>query len=400
MNFKYLFAIIFSFLLSSCIYSCSKDSEAAEDTNKETPKDEENDNTQLDNLPETRKKRLSKGLNLAHWFAQQKEDDYSQEYINNRFTENDFSFIKSSGFTYVRLSINEKIIYIDPYLVNAENAALLDKYIQKFIDNGIGVLVDFHPNDDFKEQIYNSETFANNIMIFWGKFAKHLSKFDPEYVFLEVLNEPSTENATEWNEIQKKWVETIRKNAPKHTIVVDGNLRLTKDNWDDIAAVMSIELFADKNIAYNFHYYQPFEFTHQGATWGWEVAQYTDGLKYPMNEQNCNDIINKNPNNTQVKWAMENYISTNWSKETFKEKMKVIADWSKEHNIFVTTNEIGAYYSAKENGKNQYIKDLREVLEEYGIGWAIWEYDDGFSIVTKDNGNISFDPGIKEALGF
>jgi len=394
MNGRSLKSLVTLFILVLGLLACGN-----ETNNPIEPEDPKDPDETLDYLPEVRKQRLSKGLNLAHWFAQQKNNTLTSSYITMRFKDADFDFIKDAGFTFVRISIDERIAYSSPNSVNTKYLDLLDSYIQGFIDDGIGVLVDLHPTDSFKSKVISDSEFANNIRLFWGKFAKHLSKFDPDYVFFEVMNEPMANQAKTWNEIQEKWVPEIRANAPKHTIVVDGNLRITTDNWDDVAALMSINPFEDKNIVYNLHIYDPFEFTHQGATWGWSTAQYLSGLKYPMDEANCLDIKNKHSDKQDVGWAMDNYIKQDWDKDRIKEVLLPLQSWAKEHDIFITVNEFGAYYPSIGNGKAQYIKDIRELFEELDLGWAIWEYDEGYGIISKNNGVINFSEGIEDALG-
>ncbi|NJM94003.1 MAG: glycoside hydrolase family 5 protein [Cytophagales bacterium] len=359
-----------------------------------------NEDKPLATLPEIRKTRLMKGVNLSHWFAQQKNNDLTKEYINGRFSEADFNFIKDGGFTYVRLSVDERILLIEPNILNQEYLTELDGFIQKFLDLGVAVLFDFHPNNDFKDKVHTSSAYATGIKQFWGKLAKHLNKFDPNFLFLEVMNEPMAVNAEDWNLVQKDWVTEIRKNAPQHTIVVDGNLRITENDWDDVAALLSIEPFADKNIVYNFHTYQPFAFTHQGATWGWEVSQHTVGLKYPMDKDNATSLKNKHKDKIEVGWAMDDYIKQGWNKERIKTLLKPAADWANTNGLFVTVNEFGSYYTSNSNGKEAYIKDIREAMDELSIGWAVWDYDEGFGVaVSDDNGAIKFENGMKQALG-
>jgi hypothetical protein len=46
-----------------------------------------------------------------------------------------------------------------------------------------------------------------------------------------------------------------------------------------------------------------------------------------------------------------------------------------------------------------WIKDVRTALEHHGIGWAMWEYDSTFGVVTVQNGKKVPDPLTLGALG-
>jgi endoglucanase len=46
-----------------------------------------------------------------------------------------------------------------------------------------------------------------------------------------------------------------------------------------------------------------------------------------------------------------------------------------------------------------WLHDMRIALEKRHIGWAMWDYQDNFGVVTKKNGTTVPDPVILDALG-
>jgi hypothetical protein len=42
---------------------------------------------------------------------------------------------------------------------------------------------------------------------------------------------------------------------------------------------------------------------------------------------------------------------------------------------------------------------MREALEKHGIGWTMWDYSGGFSVVNKVNGHATPDAETVKALG-
>ena len=46
-----------------------------------------------------------------------------------------------------------------------------------------------------------------------------------------------------------------------------------------------------------------------------------------------------------------------------------------------------------------WLHDMRVALEAHGIGWAMWDYQDNFGLVTKSNGKTTPDPLLVNALG-
>ena len=50
--------------------------------------------------------------------------------------------------------------------------------------------------------------------------------------------------------------------------------------------------------------------------------------------------------------------------------------------------------------RTNWIRDVRTALEADGIGWAMWDYHNGFGVAVKDaNGKSVVDPQTVEALG-
>ncbi|PWJ34971.1 glycoside hydrolase family 5 protein [Sediminitomix flava] len=388
-------------LLLLCLFSCGN--EASDPiVDPEEPNDGENIVTvePLDELPQSRVNRLKKGLNLGHWFAQ---TEITTVGLKERFTEDDFIFIENSGFGYVRISVEEQVVYTegDPKTIRTEYLSILDNAIQDFIDRDIAVLFDFHPTGGFKDKIHWDVNYSNSVKLFWGAMAKHLSKFDPEYLYLEVLNEPWATNASDWYPVQEAWVKMIRSEAPAHTIIVDGNLRYTENEWDDVKAVISMPILDDPNIVYNFHFYAPMQFTHQGATWGWSALVDIEGLKYPVDAANAYEIRDRVGNsNMETYWSMDNYVNDDWNKHALVSKLQAVGEWASTNNLTVICNEVGVYnYVTPTDSRIQYLQDVREALEEQNIGWAIWEYDQGFNIIDRESADVKFLDGIQNALG-
>jgi hypothetical protein len=46
-----------------------------------------------------------------------------------------------------------------------------------------------------------------------------------------------------------------------------------------------------------------------------------------------------------------------------------------------------------------WLQDTRTALEKHGIGWTMWDYGGGFSVVNKTNGRAQADPDVVKALG-
>src|SRR5271169_6292531 len=92
--------------------------------------------------------------------------------------------------------------------------------------------------------------------------AQHYSSYDHDRVFFEILNEPELRDRYRWYGIQTKLAAAIREGAPQHTIIAAGARYSANDE------LLFLDPLSDSNVIYNFHFYEPHVFTHQGATWG------------------------------------------------------------------------------------------------------------------------------------
>ncbi|MFQ4140774.1 glycoside hydrolase family 5 protein [Chlorogloeopsis sp. ULAP02] len=279
---------------------------------------------------------------------------------------------KRLGLTYTRLPIVLSNFFNDknPNVLKQDYLAALDTIVQMHMRIGLGITI---CPFDAPEELYSNPAAVTKYLAFFKAFATHFNHTNPEKVFLEVLNEPSAETPHVWNQIQPRLISTIRSYAPNHTIIASSNLRVTKSHWNNLRALLKTEIVKDRNVVYNFHFYDPFVFTHQGATWGWEALKYMKGVPYPSNPQAVAPLLNK-IRDPQARWGVENYGKEQWNKFKLVNELSLVAKWAKSNGVPVICNEFGVIQSANvpRDSMLRYLKDVRQILESYNIGWNQW----------------------------
>jgi hypothetical protein len=221
---------------------------------------------------------LQRGVNLSHWFAQVKDrKGYVADHFQTYITVKDMELIRSLGFDHVRLSIAPEPMFVRGQAdrLPANYLQYLDEAIKMILSQALAVVVDIHPDAEFKRGLQASNQHVEAFADFWRALAAHLSSTDPERVFLEVLNEPEFEDPYRWSGVQTLLVSAIRQGAPDHTIIVSGH------RWASLEELLALEPLRDRNLIYNFHFYSPALFTHQGATWGVNLWHYLKDVPYP-----------------------------------------------------------------------------------------------------------------------
>ena len=223
--------------------------------------------------------------------------------------------------------------------------------------------------------------------------AQHFSTRDPERVFLEVINEPMVEDGYRWFGMQGKLISAIRSGAPQHTIIASGH------RWSGLAELLFMLPYADRNIIYNFHFYEPFAFTHQGATWAGANVSFYKNIPYPSSPESVGKVLDT-IQNEPARNNLVRYGEDRWNATRIDREISMAAAWAANYQVPLTCNEFGTYRNfAPPADRAVWIGDMRAALEKYGIGWTMWDYAGGFGVVHKQNGHPTADVEVVKALG-
>lgn len=343
-----------------------------------------------------RAQHLRHGINASEWFAQS-PNDYSAARTNRYIDDNDIALMARLGFDNVRVSIDAVPLQQFPHGADGLNAGFLgrlDHAIDTMLADGLAVEVDLHPQSDWKQQLRTGNEQVERFAMLWRRLAAHYSSRDPERVFFEILNEPEVNDAYRWAGIQARVAAAIREAAPRHTIIATG------PNYSDVADLLAIEPIADGNVIYNFHFYDPHEFTHQGAGWGSPWWIYTHNIPYPAGEDSMAAALKQVPDSAD-RYKLEEYWLDHWDGHRIRLRIDEAAAWGKANNVPLICNEFGVYrdYSDPPSRMN-WIHDVRSALEADRIGWTMWDYRGGFGVVRKEDGQPArVDDAVVAALG-
>jgi endoglucanase len=349
------------------------------------------------NVPPERLARLARGINLSHWYAQSVVGHYRPEHVDRWTTRQDLARIRGLGLTYVRLPFDPELLWTDgaePAKLNPAFLARLDDAVNMALGADLAVMVDIHPTTAFNERLRDKAAFAEGFTTFWGALAAHLSKTDPERVFLEAVNEPVFNDAARWWKTQETILAAMRAAAPRHTLVA------TSDLWGRIDTLLPMEPYADRNVVYGFHSYEPFNFTHQGASWVGEPTKSLRRVPYPITIEIAETIapLQHNETNAGAVWQLGH---ERWNYPKLKSVLAQAADWGRKHGVPVACTEFGARRDdILPEHRFTYLRDFRSALEATEIPWAMWDYAGGFGIIEGGRpGERKIDELTVEALG-
>ena len=340
-----------------------------------------------------RAEHLRRGINLSMWYAQTR--DFSASRLDSNTNAADFQLIKSLGFDHVRLSIDPEWLIAEPQsgTLKPDVIARLDKTVRELEGAGLNVIIDIHPEDSFKNPLGKGEDAAQRFDAFWSSLAGHFSSSDPDKVFFEIMHEPTMDDLYRWQGLQARTVARIRAVAPRHTILA------TASNYSSVDTLLAMEPVRDENVIYTFHEYNPMWFTHQGASWGTQGWVFLRGVPYPSTPQSVQAVLGQEPDE-RTRLQVQRYGWDRWDAQRLGAEIAAMAEWAQRRGVPLYCGEFGVFRDfANPANRATWISDVRTALESKHIGWAMWDYQGSFGLVTKGSAGTQVDQGVLGALG-
>lgn len=330
-----------------------------------------------------RAKSLDNGISLS-WLEQTWNKDILKADIDQR----DFVLLKSLGFKSVRLPvafnfIEQQKIPLNDVLTQIDGVLnLCNKY-------GFKLVLDYHYGE-LNDNNFLTET--PKIINLWLILAKRYKGVSADNLLFEIYNEPPPINPQVWKDAAYNITTAIRKIDKNRTLIVGAS------NYNSIYELSRFVRLADENIIYTFHFYEPFFFTHQGASWvGNQMT--TTGVPFPYNAENF-PALNAKTKNT---WGETNYYQyqSDGNERALFDKLTIVKNWGDKYNVPILCGEYGVYNKhADLDSRCRYIKAMRKTLKTLNIPGMLWDYNGTFSIFTDKPSMETLPECMKEAIGY
>ncbi|MGR3492875.1 MAG: glycoside hydrolase family 5 protein [Shimia sp.] len=192
----------------------------------------------------------------------------------------------------------------------------------------------------------------------WAELSEHYADA-PNTLIFELLNEPEPPmtHAQAWA-VQAELRAIIRERHPTRWIITGAS---DWNDWEGLAALPA----PDPNEVRTFHFYAPFDFTHQGAP-------YIDPIRPPAT----------------------------WGSAADRAALAAEFDRIAALKLPLFLGEFGTYDAAPRADAAAWTSAVREAAEARGIAWCYWGFtqgtQDGFQ--AYDTEGEAWRPGILEAL--
>ena len=272
-------------------------------------------------------------------------DPYWTDASKRRFEWRHFAEIHKAGFDFVRLVL-QAFSHMDAQnRLDPAWLAKLDDAVREAQRNGLGVIIDEH---DFNACSDDVELCRTRLTAFWQQVAPRFASA-PRNVAFELLNEPHDKlNGDPWNALFAEELALVRKSNPNRIVVVGPT------HWNSLNDLPLLKLPPDPNLLVTFHYYEPFHFTHQGATWVGPEIQKLHG----------------------VTWGSDA------DRAAVRGDFDKVAAWAAANHRPILLGEFGAYDKSGTpiELRAAYTAGARSEAERHGFGWAYWQFEGDFVV--------------------
>lgn len=293
----------------------------------------------------TRANTLQKGINMSAWLEAEWEIPVNGYPDTLKYTKNHFIFLKNLGFKTIRMPVIFETLAdtFPPYNLHSSHItySLVDSVISWTQILGLNLVIDNHPSNDSSTYVLtnaNHLTQLPRLCGVWKNLAQKYKSLNPNTTFFEIRNEPTdTISTANWRVVAKAIIDTIRNYDTQHTIIAGAAF------WNAGDSLYNLVPFADTNIIYTFHYYDPFDFTTQG----W--PGFPTGVTFPL----AGDV------------------------DYMRQFLIDVKNWSLTNNLPIWLSEAGCNRMGDPVSRCNYVNSLVFFIDSLNIPWAYW---DGFRI--------------------
>ncbi|MGA0133215.1 MAG: glycoside hydrolase family 5 protein [Opitutales bacterium] len=287
-------------------------------------------------------RRLGRGINMGNALEAPKGATWGRD-----FGAEDFDRIRGAGFDSVRIPVRwaDYAAQDAPFEIDPAFMDKVDGLVRAALERRLAVVLNVHHYDALDADPVGQRP---RFVALWRQIAVRF-KSAPDELQFELSNEPHGAHSAEaWNANVVAALAEVRRLHPTRAVHVGGV------QWNKAASLKDLRLPAeDRHLIGHFHCYDPFAFTHQGASWS---------------------------------KGADRFIGTRWTgtdaeKEALRRTLGIAAAWSKTEGRPVFLGEFGAYGKhASMEDRARWTSFIVTTARELGIPFAYWEYQAGFGV--------------------
>jgi len=299
-------------------------------------------------------KAMGRGVNIIGY------DPYWREGGKGNYTETHFKQIHDAGLSNIRVVLFTFRYLDDDNRLDPKWLNKLDWVVAMGLKYKLTVILDEHDFTECSTDVANCRTRLKAV---WSQLAERYRNA-PNTVVFELLNEPHDKlDAPTWNALLPEVLSVVRQSNPTRNVIVGPTHWNSRNDLKDLVLPRD-----DRHLIVTFHYYDPFHFTHQGASWAPPEITALKDIRFGKPEE----IAKVNAD------------------------FDAVAAWAKTNDRPILLGEFGAYDKAPMDDRVLWTKTVARSAEAHGFATSYWQFSSDF--LLYDFKTQSFVKPILEAL--
>ncbi|MDP4005900.1 glycoside hydrolase family 5 protein [Methylobacterium sp. NEAU K] len=378
---------------------------------------------------------LRRGIALWPWFSLTTEfpaprTDYAwPPFQSDRPlpTRDDLRRLAALGFDFARLPLDPGPFVAFTGARRAELFRALSAAIDDVLGAGLRVLVNVQANaatHHYTPDAFYDSDRAPMLSVYRdlvAELARLCVRKGIDRVALEPVNEPPQAcGSGAWDRVQAGLLTAARAAAPSLTLVATGACGSLVAG---LTALDPAPLARFAPLLYTFHFYEPYLFSHQGATWLTEEPFYRwlNAVPWPGARGRLPETLvavrarmaadrtvpqaEKARDLAVIEAKLRDYAEAEPGPAYLAKEMAPVSTWADLYGIparHVLMGEFGAlrtdarYTASKAPDRAAYLRDVRQAAEQAGFAWSFWNLFDGLGLMDEAH---AVDPALVAALG-
>jgi aryl-phospho-beta-D-glucosidase BglC (GH1 family) len=288
-------------------------------------------------------RRLGRGINMGNMFEAPSEEAWGNPWKSGYFQQ-----IAELGFRHVRIPVRwepaNRSQAQPPYTIDSLFLQRIQQVVDEALANQLMVILNMHHHEALNA---DPDGQRERFLAQWLQIAEKFASYPNSLVF-ELLNEPHNNLSSEkWNVLLTEGLSQVRKISPTRTVLIG------PAEWGGLSGLSKLALPSDGNIILTLHYYEPFQFTHQGAEWLGQASQA---------------------------WIGTSWLDLDIEREAIRQQFQPVLHVKATHGIPVHIGEFGAYSRADMHSRVRWTRFLARYFDEQEFSWSYWEFSSSFGI--------------------
>ena len=247
--------------------------------------------------------------------------------------------IKDAGFDIVLIPVRWDA-YADrgePFQIHPAIFRRIDEIVGWILKRGLRAKINIHHYNSMRQSPHSEK---ERFIAIWDQIAEHYKSY-PEMLLFDILDEPCC-NLTPpvWNEMLTEALITIRKSNPRRVVTV------CSAEYGSVRQLLNLVLPRDDQLIATFHYFWPYDFTHQGM-------------------------------DSRIPGGSVHWHGTQEEMEAIDEHFKMARNWGAENNRVVNCGGFGTHQTAPAESRSLWTSYVRNAAESNDFSWAYWDFASG-----------------------